>query len=107
MLVQILVTAAVSAVTTIILAGLLYWLFLRPRLEQQMAAAIQEIEDGVKRGVEAAGVEMLPEFRTQVREGFLEAIAQWPSSEFRNVTRTGAGIMEDGLSTLFGRRPKK
>jgi len=106
MLVQILITAAVSAVITITLAALLYWLILRPRLEKQLQEMAQEIEARVKSGVEAAGQEMLPAFRTQVREGFMEGVSQWPSSEFRNVTRTGAEIVEDGLNTLFGRRPK-
>jgi len=103
---QILITAFVSACLTLVLAGLIYWLVLSPLLDKRLEQLAAEIEHRVKRGVEAAGNDMLPAFRTQVREGFLEAIAQWPSSEFRNVTRTGAEIVEEGINSLFGRRRK-
>lgn len=106
MFTHLLIGALLNAVVTLGLAALVYLLVLRPALDRRLEQLAQEIETRVQRGVEAAGYEMLPAFRTQVREGFLEAIAQWPSSEFRNVTRTGAGLVEDGLNSLFGRRRK-
>ena len=106
MLTQIIVTAFLSSAMTLLVAALFYSFILQPRLQKQLQEVAEEIETRVKSGVEAAGEDMLPAFREQVREGFLEALAQWPSNEFRQVTRTGAEIVEDGLNTLFGRRPK-
>lgn len=107
MLWNILLTAAVSAVTTLALAACVYQLLMLPALEKRLALAAEEIEARVQHGVETAGENLLPAFRSHVRDGFLDAMSQWPASEFRNATRTGAEILEEGLSSIFGRRKKE
>lgn len=107
MLWPILLTAGASAITTLVLAGCIYQLVILPALEKRLAQVAEEMETRVQHGVETAGQNLLPEFRANVRDGFLDAMAQWPASEFRNATRTGAEFVEEGLSSLFGRRKKE
>lgn len=100
----IVVTALTSALCTLALAGLIYRLWLHNRLERRLNLLAETMEQRVRAGVNQAGEDLLPQFRRQVAGGFRDALADWPTEELRSATRAGADIVEEGLSTLLGRR---
>ena len=103
-------TALLSSVLTWALAYIWFKLRLQPRLDAEIKSMEDEFERRVKAGVLAAGRELLPDFRNEVREGFKEALAQSPLSMVEGAARTvgkGADLFGDSLNALFGLRPKK
>ena len=106
----VLATALLSSFGTWVLAYLWFKQRLEVQLTAQLAAMQDEFEQRVKSGVTAAGIELLPRLREEVREGFKEALAQSPLSMVEGAARTvgkGADLFGDSLNTLFGLRPKK
>lgn len=106
------VTALLSSACTWLIA----WAFFKFRLEKQVdqlkAEIGQEVEERVRAGALQAGEELLPRFRNEVREGFLDAMKSWPSSGVvseaaRNVAKTGADILGAGFDNLLKPRPRR
>jgi hypothetical protein len=103
-------TALLSSMLTWALAYTWFKLRLQNQLDAQIKSIEDEFERRVKAGVLAAGRELLPDFRNEVRVGFKEALAQSPLSMVEGAARTvgkGADLFGDSLNTLFGLRPKK
>lgn len=98
--------ALLSALATSVLTWLLAWLFYRSRLSQRMDALREdiasELEERVRRGVLSAGEEMLPEFRKQVTEGFLDAVRR--TGTVSGMAKTSAEIVGSSLENWFGPR---
>jgi hypothetical protein len=106
----VVLTALLSSAITLFLAYALYRRRLEPALDRQLAEIQAEFEARVKSGVQAAGLELMPDFREQVKLGFVDALAQSRTAGLVEDTAKvmsvgkdiGAGIVETGLNALFG-----
>lgn len=112
----VLLIALMSSVFTLLLAYILYRRILEPQLDQRLAQIQIELEERVKSGAFAAGQELLPDLREQVKLGFTDALSQSHTAGLVEETakvmtvgkELGAGIVETGLNALFGRgKPTK
>jgi hypothetical protein len=114
------IEAGLIVVFTSLLSSLLTWLIayvvfrthLERRLDAQVARLQAEFEARVKNGVKAAGEELLPVLREQVKLGFMDAVNQSTAAglmeETARVVSTGAGLVESGLNAILGLgKPKK
>ncbi len=104
---MLLATAVMTSFTTLLLAYVFYVLFVRKRLEKRMLELAENVQERVKQGAIDAGTELLPRFREQVTEGFKRALREWSTNDFRTITKTGMGMVEESLSSLLGARPKR
>ena len=108
---MVLVTALVSAVFTLILVGLFMKLVVLPRLQREMEDAQDEFERRVQCGVEAAGNELLPAFREQVKLGFRDALKATETAEMferhASVVNRGADLISDRIGDLFGVKKRR
>lgn len=99
-------TAVLSSLLTWVIAYVVFRTHLERRLDQQVARLQAEFETRVKNGVRAAGAELLPELREQVKLGFMDAVNQSTAAGFVEETAravsTGAGLVESGLNALLG-----
>lgn len=109
----IVLTAVLSSVFTAIMAAgvLVWWLQRHYRREEERLAEL--VQQRVRAGVLEAGEELMPEFRAQVTEGFIEAVKRLPQAGVmgeaaRNMARSGADLLGAGLEGFSGRgrRPK-
>ena len=101
----IVATAFLSAVLTLALAAWIYRRRYQQLLEKEMLRIAGELEQRVRQGTLEAGKELLPMFQERVRDGFLEAMRRWGvSDDLRNIAKTSADLVGDGLSTLLGRK---
>lgn len=110
-----------SVVLTALLSSALTWMLgyvwftrsrsLQTRLEQALKSVQDEFEQRVKRGVLAAGEELLPHLREQVRLGFQDALAKSQAAGLventASVVNLGADLVSGSLGALFGIKPKK
>lgn len=100
----ILGTSVATAVITALCIYFVYAVKIKPDVEKKLEKAGDEVEERVRQGVLKAGEELLPKFREKVTEGFTRALAEWPTSEMTRMARTGANLVEEGLSTLLGKK---
>ena len=105
-----LASALLGSGFTLGLALLWYRLSGERRLDAALARIQAEFEQHVKRGVLAAGQELLPAFRDNVRLGFEDALK---GSHAANIAEGTAKIVAgstdllvDSLSNLFGLKKK-
>lgn len=110
MITAIVLTAFLSSVLTLVFGYLLYRTLGERRLQVQMDQMQREFEQRVKSGVVAAGQELLPEFRREVAAGFQDALqrshAAGLAEDTAKVVTGAAGLLESGLSSLLGRKPR-
>jgi hypothetical protein len=102
----IVLTAILSSVCTL---GFSYWLYSRrwhDRLEARLVEIADTLEGRVRKGVKDAGIELLPAFQERVEAGFKNALADIQQQGVSTIARAGASIIEEGLSTLFGKRDR-
>lgn len=108
---MILLSAALSSLCTAALLGLIYRIYLAPRLQAQLAQVEAAFERRVQAGATAAGQELLPQFRKEVANGFRDAMKSYSASglvdESAKVVERSAQLLEDGLRGLFGGPGKK
>ena len=98
-------TAFLSAILTLALAAYIYRARYQQLLEKEMLRIAAEIESRVRKGTLEAGQELLPQFQDRVRDGFIEAMRRWGvSDDLRNIAKTGADLVGDGISGLLGRK---
>lgn len=110
----LIIAAATSLLTACLTWLVAWWVYrrhLQARFEQQLLQAQEAFERRVQSGVKAAGEELLPAFREQVTLGFQDAIkgtatAGLVEDSARMVSRS-AEVLEDGMKSLFGVKPKR
>lgn len=110
-LLLMLASALLSSVVTLGLGYALYRLWGERKLGGELLVIQDEFEGRVRRGVLAAGRELLPELRKEVAGGFQDALQQSRAAglaeDAAKVVTGAAGLLESGLGNLFGLRPKK
>jgi hypothetical protein len=106
----ILATAFATSAVTLALAWLAFRFWARPRLAAELEASQQEFERRVKAGVLAAGHELLPALREQVRLGFEDALkgshAVNIAEGTAKIVSGSADLLVDRLGNLFGLKKK-
>ena len=110
MVLAMLASAVLGGATALVLAWLWYRLWGERQLDARLVVIQAEFEQHVKRGVLAAGQELLPSLREQVRLGFEDALK---GSHAANIAEGTAKIVAgstdllvDSLSNLFGLKKK-
>lgn len=88
----VVLTAVLTSVLTLALARRQFERLYRQELEERLKLALDEVGQVIE---------------DRVRKGVLDAVAEIPSSEMiqnasRTVARTGASLVEGGLSALLG-----
>ncbi len=110
MLIWVMVTALASSVLTLAFGALAYRAWAQPRLEAQLLKAQDAFEQRVRSGVLAAGRELLPALREQVKLGFQDALkdshAAGIAEGTAKIVATSTDLLVDGLSNLFGAKTK-
>ena len=104
-------TAVLSSTLTLIMAYVLYKMKLKAKLMAELDELADVMKVKLRDGVEA-GLELLPRFRSEVREGFKEAINSTVKGELleenvKSAVKTGSNIMETGLNILMGKPSRK
>ncbi len=102
----VLAIALASSVLTALLALAIYQGWGRARLEARLAALQAEVEASVKRGVLAAGEELLPKFREHVAMGFADVLQKSHAAGIAEgtakIVSSSTDLVRDSLSSLFG-----
>lgn len=105
-----------TALLTSVATWLFAWLFFKVKLREQLEALRDEmgdeLETRVRRGVVKGGEELLPQFRENVKQGFLDALKSGPVSTAmgeaaRNVAKSGAELLGGGFDSLLKPRPRR
>lgn len=109
-LMWVIVTALASSALTLMLGWLAYRAWARPRLDAELLRIQEAFEQRVRSGVLAAGHELLPALREQVKLGFQDALKDSHAAGIAEGTAkivTGStDLLVDGLSNLFGLKKK-
>jgi hypothetical protein len=107
---SVLAIALASSVLTLGAAITFYHAWMSPRLDARLVRIQAEFEQHVKRGVLAAGQELLPKFREQVALGFSDVLKSSHAAGIAEGTAkivTGStDLLVDSLSNLFGLKKK-
>lgn len=108
---NVVLTALLSAALTWATAWWFYKRRVATQLEQTLNEIQTEFEQRVKAGVLAAGEELLPQLREQVKLGFQDALKGTEAAEmvenYATVVNRGTDLLANRLGTLFGILPKK
>ncbi len=112
---QVLLTILGAVLSSALTLGVAFWLFerrykeqLRREIEERADDYIARLQNVLDEEVEKAG-EVVEE---RVQQGVLKAVAAIPSSEVlqgttQNVVQTGVDLVEAGLNTFLGTKPRK
>ena len=115
MWIQALMIVAGAVLSSALTLGLAYCFFerhykerLRKELDEQVDGYQRRFEEVLDHEIERIGGVI----ETRVRKGVLDAVASIPSSEViqettQSVVRTGVDLVEAGLSTFLGTKPRK
>lgn len=108
-LILILGTALLSSLLTVVLGLIIFKLFLLNRLKRELDEFIVTARAELKTEILETADEILPRFRTEVSEGFKEALASATGADLlektaRSAMQTSAGIMENSLKFFLGRQ---
>jgi len=110
MLMWVIATALASSALTLALGWLAYRGWAQARLEAQLVALQDAFELRVKSGVLAAGRELLPALREQVKLGFQDALkdshAAGIAEGTAKIVSGSAELLTDSLNNLFGLKKK-
>lgn len=102
---HVVLTALLASVLTWVMAYLYFKAKVEKRLEERLLHLQEEFEARVKAGAMAAGRELLPALREQVRLGFIDAVNRSSAAglveDTARVVSTGAGLVESGLNALL------
>ena len=105
-----LTAALLGSVSTLVFAWLWYRLFGERRLDAALVRIQAEFEQHVKRGVLAAGEELLPALREQVKLGFQDALkgshAAGIAEGTAKIVSGSTDLLVDSLTNLFGLKKK-
>jgi hypothetical protein len=104
-------TALLSAGLTWLLAWALYRMRLHAETERLLAEVQTEFEARVKSGVLAAGQELLPAFREQVKLGFQDALRETQTGAmvegYASAVNRSADLLANRIGGLFGVKPPR
>jgi len=110
MLMWVAVAALVSSALTLALGWLAYRAWAQPRLDAELLKIQEAFEQRVRAGVLAAGHELLPALREQVRLGFTDALksshAAGIAEGTAKIVAGSTDLLVDSLSNLFGLKKK-
>lgn len=102
---SILLTALFSSALTWAIAYVYFRVRLRDMLKQELQVVQNNFEERVKSGALAAGRELLPQVREQVRMGFLDVLKESDAvgivENTAGVMKQGADMVSDGISALI------
>ena len=102
--------ARAGSLLTLGIAWLWYRVWGERQLDARLVAIQEEFERHVKRGVLAAGEELLPALREQVKLGFQDALkgshAATVAEGTAKIVTGSTDLLVDGLSNLFGLKKK-
>ena len=101
-------TAFLSALLTIGFSFLMFRFYLKQLIVQELGEFAVLLKQKLREGVKEAGQELLPDFRIEVREGFMEAMraatgGQLIEKTAENLAKTSTNFMETGFNILFGK----
>ena len=110
MVLWLLVAALAGGVASFALAYICYRLWGQPRLEAALAEIEEQFEQRVRKGVVAAGEELLPAFREQVALGFRDALkdshAAGIAEGTAKIVSGSTELVVESLTNLFGLKKK-
>lgn len=105
-----LASAVLGGATALALAWLWYRLWGARRLDAALVRIQAEFEQHVKRGVLAAGEELLPALREQVKLGFQDALkgshAATVAEGTAKIVTGSTDLLVESLGNLFGLKKK-
>ena len=108
MLIWLMAAALAGGVMSLALAYLVYRLWGQARVEAALTEIENEFEQRVRKGVLAAGDELLPAFREQVALGFRDALKESHAAGIAEGTAKivsgSAELIAGSLNNLFGRK---
>ena len=108
---NVVLTALLSAALTWVAA---YWYYTR-KLSKELDRTLEDIqtqfEQRVKSGVLAAGEELLPAFREQVKLGFQDALRETQTGAmvegYASAVNKSADILANRIGGMFGLKPRR
>ena len=111
MIITICATALLSSILTL---GLSYYWFRRKisnEIRSLLDAVATEVRDRVRQGVFDAGMDLLPRYRAEVRQGFKEAMSDTVKPEMiektaKSMADIGSSFVENSLKVFFGTKDK-
>ena len=110
MLVWVIVTALASSALTLALGFAVWRAWAAPRVDVQLLQVQDAFEQRVRAGVLAAGRELLPELREQVKLGFQDALkgshAAGIAEGTAKIVSGSTDLVADALGNLFGLKKK-
>ena len=110
-IVQVLLTAVLSAALTWVFAWLFYRAQLGAMFERELGQIQAEFEARVKAGVLAAGTELLPALREQVKLGFQDAMRETQTGAmvegYASAVNKTSDVLANRFGSLFGLKPRK
>jgi len=110
MLNQIVIIVATAVLSAGLTTAGAYWLYrkrLRRELDEQLAAALVQLEERLQAALGSLGAVV----EERVRQGVVKGVASLPSSDVladttRTVAKTGVELAGGALGALLGRRPR-
>lgn len=106
----VLAVAAASSLLTLLACLAFYRFWGRAQLDARLAAVQVELEASVKRGVLAAGEELLPRLREHVALGFADVLEKSHAAGIAEgtakIVTSSTDLVMDSLSGLFGLKKK-
>ena len=110
MMIWLLAAALAGGIASLALAYLAYRLWGQSRLETALAEIEDQFEERVRKGVLAAGKELLPAFREQVALGFRDALkdshAAGIAEGTAKIVSGSTELVVESLTNLFGLKKK-
>ena len=111
MIITVCATALLSSLLTLGLAYHLLQRKFKSDLQSRLDSLSTEIGARVRQGVIDAGMELLPKFRAEVRQGFKEAMGDTMKPEMiektaKSMADIGSSLMENSLRVFFGSKEK-
>jgi len=114
-MVQVIITICATAfLSSLLTLGLAYCVLrskYKGELQSRLDSLSTEIRERVRQGVIDAGMELLPRFRAEVRQGFKEAMGDTMKPEMiektaKSMADIGSSLMENSLKVFFGQKEK-
>ena len=108
---NVLLTALLSAALTWLVAYGVYKRRLARELDSRLEQIQSEFEARVKSGVLAAGAELLPALREQVKLGFQDALRETQAGtmveQYAGAVNRSTDALANRLGGMFGLKPRK